>query len=192
MAEQLRAVAVYCGSSAGQGEVYREAASALGRALAARGLTLVYGGARIGLMGAVADAVLEAGGQVTGVIPRWLVDRELVHEGLTTVEIVDTMHARKARMAELADAFVALPGGFGTLDELFEALTWNQIGLHQKPCGVFNVDGYYDHLLAFVSHTIAQGFVPQGHRDLLRSADSAEALLDLLASRPAPPPKWEL
>lgn len=192
MAEEIRAVAVYCGSSAGHGEVYREAAGALGRALAARGITLVYGGARIGLMGAVADAALEAGGQVTGVIPRWLVDRELVHEGLTTVEIVDTMHTRKARMAELADAFVALPGGFGTLDELFEVLTWNQIGLHQKPCGLLNVEGYYDHLLAFVAHVIAQGFVPQGHSDLLRAADSAEALLDLLAAWPAPPPKWEL
>jgi uncharacterized protein (TIGR00730 family) len=192
MAETPRTIAVYCGSAAGHGDDYREAARALGAALARRQITLVYGGASIGLMGAVADAALEAGGHVVGIIPRWLVDRELVHPSLSVVEVVDTMHARKARMAELADAFVALPGGFGTLDELFEVLTWNQIGLHRKPCGLLNASGYYDHLLSFVDHVIGQGFVPAPHRDLLRAAPTADALIDLLSAAPAPPPKWEL
>jgi uncharacterized protein (TIGR00730 family) len=192
MADQPRAIAVYCGSSAGHGEAYRLAARQLGAAIARRGYTLVYGGARIGLMGEVADAALAAGGAVTGIIPRWLVDRELVHEGLTTVEVVDTMHTRKARMAELADAFVALPGGFGTMDELFEVLTWNQIGLHSKPCGLLNAENYYDHLISFIDHTIAQGFIPAQHRSLIAASPDADTLLDLIASAPAPRAKWEL
>lgn len=178
----MRAVAVFCGGSSGKGDVYREAAQAAGRTLAERGVTLVYGGGHIGLMGALADAALGAGGTVVGVMPQSLVDREIAHLGLSRLEVVPDMLTRKARMAELADAFVALPGGYGTLDELFEMLTWTQIGAQAKPCGVLNVGGYYDALLAWVDHAVREGLIRQGHRDLLQADADFGVLLDKLSA----------
>ncbi|MFN3598044.1 MAG: TIGR00730 family Rossman fold protein [Rubricoccaceae bacterium] len=174
-------MAVYCGARAGHDPAYAKAARALGTLLARRGLGLVFGGGRIGLMGIVADAVLAAGGEATGVIPQFLIDREVAHEGLTALHVVDSMHARKARMAALAEAFIALPGGLGTLDELAEMLTWAQLGLHAKPCGLLNVRGYFDGLLAFVDHAAREGFVRPDHRRLLTAdADAARLLASLL------------
>ena len=178
----MNAVAVFCGGSSGKGEVYLEAARTVGRTLAERGLTLVYGGGHIGLMGALADAALGAGGRVVGVMPQSLVDREIAHPGLTMLEVVPDMLTRKARMAELADAFVALPGGYGTLDELFEMLTWTQIGTQAKPCGVLNVAGYYDLLSAWVDHAVQEGLIRVGHRGLLQADTDFGALLEKLAS----------
>jgi uncharacterized protein (TIGR00730 family) len=187
----MKRVCVFAGSSAGAVPEYRTAAAALGRAVAGRGMGVVYGGAHVGLMGFLADAALAAGGEVVGVIPRALVARELAHTGLTDLHVVESMHQRKALMADLSDAFVALPGGWGTLDELFEILTWAQLGLHQKPCGLLNVRGYFDRLLAFIDHSIQEGFVRSDYRRLISVADAAEPLLGLLAS-PAPPivEKW--
>lgn len=181
---RLSSVCVYCGSSQGSSPLYRQQAEALGALLADRDLALVYGGGAVGLMGTVADAALAAKGRVHGVIPERLVDAELGHPGLTSLEVVPDMHSRKARMAELADAFVALPGGFGTFEELFEALTWAQLGFHQKPVGLLNIDGFYDPLLTFVDHAIAQGFVHPDYRRLLLVADSPEALLHALEQAP--------
>jgi uncharacterized protein (TIGR00730 family) len=187
----MRRVCVFAGSSSGVRLEYGTAAAALGQALAVRKMGLVYGGARVGLMGVLADAALGAGGEVVGVIPRALVGRELAHAGLTTLHVVESMHERKALMADLADAFIALPGGWGTLDELFEILTWAQLGLHRKPCGLLNVQGYFDPLLAFVDHSIEEGFVRRDYRRLIAVADRADALLDSLAA-PTPPiiEKW--
>lgn len=173
-------MAVYCGARLGQDPVYADAARALGARLACRGLGLVYGGGRVGLMGVLADAVLEAGGEAIGVIPEFMMAREVAHDGLTALHVVDSMHARKARMAALADAFVALPGGLGTLDELVEMLTWAQLGLHAKPCGLLNVRGYFDGLLAFVDHAAREGFVRPGHHALLTPDDDPERLLTAL------------
>ena len=158
---------VFCGSQKGTNPVFAEEARQLGRALAERNIELVFGGGHIGLMGVVADAVLEAGGRVIGVIPQGLVDRELAHRGLTTLHIVTTMHERKALMAELSDAFVALPGGFGTADELFEILTWKQLKLHAKPIGLLNTAGFFDPLLTWVGAAIGEGFVKEKYRDYL-------------------------
>ena len=155
----MRAVCVFCGASSGRLAAYADAARTLGATLAGRGLGLVYGGGRVGLMGAVADGALAAGGEVTGVIPQELVDRELAHEGLTRLHVVESLHERKALMAELSDAFVALPGGFGTLDELLEQLTWSQLGLHAKPIGLLDVEGYWGPLIALAQHATAEGFV---------------------------------
>jgi uncharacterized protein (TIGR00730 family) len=155
----LGAVAVYCGSSPGADPRVAGAAVDLGALLAERGIRLVYGGGRVGVMGALADAVLDAGGTVHGVITRALLDREVAHAGLSDLEIVDTMHERKARMADVADAFVMMPGGFGTLDEFFEALTWSQLGVHDKPCGILDVAGYFRPLLDFVQSAVAARFV---------------------------------
>jgi uncharacterized protein (TIGR00730 family) len=177
----MRTVCLFCGSAPGRGERYRDAARAFGAALAARGLALVYGGGHIGLMGAAADATLAAGGRVIGVIPRFLVERELAHPGLSELVVVETMHQRKAIMADRADAFAALPGGFGTADELFEALTWAQLGLHVKPVGLLDVDGYFGPLLGWVDHMTAEGFLARRDRERLLPADSPERLLDLLA-----------
>jgi uncharacterized protein (TIGR00730 family) len=187
----LRRICVFAGSSAGVRPEYVQAAAALGTAKAARGLDLVYGGAHVGLMGAVADAVLAGGREVTGVIPEALVARELAHSGLTDLRIVQTMHERKAIMAELGDAFVALPGGWGTLEEFFEALTWAQLRIHQKPCGLLNVAGYYDPLLTFLGHTVEEGFVREYQGRMVLAADRPGRLLDELA-RYAPPAgeKW--
>ncbi|MBX3726083.1 MAG: TIGR00730 family Rossman fold protein [Xanthomonadales bacterium] len=187
----MRSVCIYCGSSAGDRPAYAGLAQSVGRALAARGLTLVYGGGRVGLMGLLADAALAAGGEVVGVIPQRLVDAEVAHLGLARLEVVDSMHARKARMAELADAFIALPGGFGTLDELFEILTWAQLGLHGKPCGLLDVDGYYAPLVTWADQAVARGFVRPVHRRLLMVGTELDALLDELAAhRPEPVSKW--
>lgn len=166
----------------GVSPVYRAAAAALGTALAERGIGLVYGGARVGLMGVVADAALAAGGEVTGVIPQALVDREIGHSGLSDLRLVGSMHERKALMASLADAFVALPGGIGTFEELFEMWTWTQLGSHAKPCGLLNVAGFYDRLLGFLDHVVGEGFLKPVHREMLLVGDEPGALLDALAS----------
>ena len=176
-----RRVCVFTGSSPGVRREYRDAARTLGHLLAERGMGLVYGGAHVGLMGAVADAVLEAGGPVIGVIPESLVAREIAHTGLTELRVVGSMHERKAMMAELSDAFVALPGGWGTLEEFCEVLTWALLGLHAKPCALLNVGGYFDHLLAFVEHATAEGFVRQAHREMVLVADAPAVLLERLA-----------
>ena len=178
----LRSVCVFSGSSPGARPSYAETATALGREVAARGMRLVYGGASVGLMGAVADAALAAGGEVVGVIPQHLVDREVAHDGLTELRVTGSMHERKALMADLADGFVALPGGLGTLEELAEILTWSQLGLQSKPCGLLDVEGFFDPLLAFLDHTVAERFVSTEHRALVLAADRPDALLDLLSA----------
>ena len=182
----MRAVCVFCGSSPGARASYREAAQRLAASIAKRGIALVYGGASVGLMGAVADAALAHGGEVIGVLPRALETKELAHRGLTRLDVVDSMHERKARMAELADAFVALPGGIGTLEEWFEVLTWSQLGLHAKPCALLDVDGYYAPLQAFLDGAVAERFVRTEHRAMLLVDDDPERLLDALASWRAP------
>ncbi len=187
----LTSVCVFCGASSGNNPVYREAAITLGRTLAQRKLTLVYGGGAVGLMGIVADAVLEAGGEVIGIIPHSLNDLEIGHKGLTRLEVVDGMHARKARMAELADAFIALPGGLGTLEELFEVWTWGQLGYHGKPLGLLEVNGFYSKLTGFLDHLVQENFVREQHREMLQVNESAGDLLDALdAWRPTVLPKW--
>ena len=177
----MKSVAVYCGSSSGNQPIYTQQAQAMGRELARRGLTLVYGGGCVGLMGTLADAVLAEGGRVIGVIPGFLADKELAHQGCTELHVVETMHQRKLLMADLADGFVAMPGGFGTLEELFEVLTWGQLGLHHKPIGLLNVAGFYDQLLGLCDHMVAEAFVrPENRRQVLQHASPA-ALLDLMA-----------
>lgn len=177
----VSSVCVFCGSSPGADAAFTEAATELGQHLARRELTLVYGGAQVGLMGAVANAALEAGGQVHGVITRALVGHEIAHRDLTRLTIVETMHERKAAMADLADAFVMLPGGFGSLDEFFEAVTWRQLGIHAKPCGVLNVSGYFDALHAFLERAVTERLIRAEHHDMLVFDASAESLLDRLA-----------
>lgn len=179
----MNRICVLAGSKFGTRPEYRTGAEQLGRVLVHRGIELVYGGARVGLMGVVADAVLAGGGRVTGVIPETLVAREIAHTGLDDLRIVDTMHERKATMADLSDGFVALPGGWGTFDELFEILTWAQLGLHGKPIGVLNVEGYFDPLLSLVTHSINEGFVPRSSRAMISAAADAESLLTLMASQ---------
>lgn len=174
---------VFSGSKFGVRPAYRSAAEALGRQMAARQIGLVYGGADIGLMGALADAVLAGGGEVTGVIPEALVAKEVAHTRLSDLRIVPTMHTRKALMADLADGFVALPGGWGTFDELFEILTWSQLGLHNKPVGVLNVHGYFDPLLALIAHSIDEGFVSPRSGERVIVADDVAPLLDRLVAR---------
>jgi len=187
----VRRVCVFAGSSPGADRGYRAAARDLGRRLAERGAGVVYGGASVGLMGAVADAALEAGGEVVGVIPRSLVERELAHPGLTELHEVGSMHERKALMAELSGGFVALPGGVGTLEELFEVYTWNQLGLHAKPLALFNVRGYYDGLARFLDLAVAERFVSPQHRAMLLVAGELDALLDGLdAWSPPSQEKW--
>ena len=176
----IQSVCVFCGSSAGRDDRYAGAARELGELLAVQGIRLVYGGGRVGLMGVLADAVLAAGGTVTGVIPRPLVAREVGHTGLSELHVVETMHERKARMVELSDGFVALPGGMGTLDELFEVWTWAQLGIHAKPFGILNVGGYFDGLLAFVDHATGEQFVPPGHRAMLLTESDPALLLERL------------
>jgi uncharacterized protein (TIGR00730 family) len=172
---------VFCGSSSGVRPAYRAEAQTFGRLLAHRQIELVYGGARLGLMGALADAVLSSGGKVIGVIPDALMERELAHSELTELRVVSSMHERKALMASLSDGFVALPGGIGTLEELFEVWTWSQLGLHAKPCALFDIDGFYRGLVGFMDHVVAEGFLnPQQRRALIVEAD-AQALLARLA-----------
>jgi uncharacterized protein (TIGR00730 family) len=188
----MRRLCLFCGSSAGGSPEYAEGAGAFGRLMVRRGLGLVYGGGHVGLMGVLADAVLGAGGEAIGVIPQALVDRELAHSGLTELRVVDTMHQRKALMADLADGFVALPGGFGTADELFEILTWAQLGMHQKPIGLLNVRGFFDPLVAWIDHCVRERFIPPEHRALLAISANSEQLLNMLSRHePAPQmPKW--
>ena len=173
----MRRLAVYCGSRSGHSPAFASAARALGLALADQGVGLVYGAARIGLMGVVADAVLKQGGEVIGVIPECLMRDDVVHRSLSGLEVVKTMHQRKARMLELADGMVALPGGFGTLEELFEALSWLQMRLHDQPCGLLNVDGFFDPLLRYLDVSVEQGFLMPEHRDLLRQNTDADDLV---------------
>jgi uncharacterized protein (TIGR00730 family) len=175
-------VCVFCGARTGSSPRYAEAASALGRRIGERGLGLVYGGARVGLMGALADAALAAGAPVLGVLPRSLSSVEVAHAGLSELALVDGLHARKARMTAESDAFVALPGGYGTLDELFEALTWAQLGLHTRPLGLLNVDGFWDPLVATVDRQVASGFVTPADRALLSVEPEPDALLDALGA----------
>lgn len=182
----IKRVCVFCGSSTGAEPAYLHAASALGRALAERDIALVYGGASVGMMGALAATVLQAGGDVTGVIPRDLADKEVALTSLPDLRVVDSMHARKALMAELADGFAALPGGFGTFEEFFEVLTWAQLGLHHKPCGMLNVAGYYDRLMDFLDHAAAQHFVLPVHRDMVIIEENPDTLLDRFAVYQAP------
>lgn len=188
----IRRVCVFCGSSLGGRRVYREAARALGRALARRGWGLVYGGGGVGLMGTVAEAAAAAGSEVIGVIPRALMEREgVAADGLGELRVVESMHERKAMMAELADAFVALPGGLGTLEELFETLTWAQLGIHRKPCGLLDAAGYYRRLVALLDHAVGEGFVRPEHRELLVVGEEPEELLDRLEGhRPPRVEKW--
>jgi uncharacterized protein (TIGR00730 family) len=183
-------ICVFCGSSPGQSASYADAAADFGRLLAERGLGLVYGGATVGTMGVIADAALAAGGQVYGVIPKQLVDWEIAHRGLTQLYEVDDMHRRKAKMADLADAFVALPGGAGTLEELFEVWTWAQLGLHNKPIGLLDVDGYYSRLWPMLDHMVAEGFLRPEYRDSLQLDADPQRLLDELAEVETPEPKW--
>lgn len=188
---ELRNICVYCGSSLGNEPAYQEAAEALGRTLAERGIGLVYGAGNVGLMGVVADAALASGGRVIGVIPEALVRWEVAHDGLTERYVVQTMHERKAKMADLSDAFIALPGGLGTMDELFEALTWTQLGFHHKPCGLLNVAGFYDPLLTFLDSMVERRFLRPEHRALVRADPDISALLDSLAAfTPPTVAKW--
>ncbi|PSL12205.1 hypothetical protein CLV44_11939 [Marinobacterium halophilum] len=183
-------ITVFCGSSNGTDPIYQQTARELGGVFAEQGIELVFGGGHVGLMGTIADAVLANGGHVHGVIPEYLQSRELAHEGLTVLEVVPDMHARKARMAELADAFVALPGGIGTLEELFEVWTWGQLGHHEKPVVLYNVNGFYDPLLAFVERMRDEGFIRAAHTKMLQVVDTPDALLAALQDYRAPEQKW--
>jgi len=192
----MKRICVFCGSSAGNKPIYRGEAEALGRLLAARGIELVYGAGNIGLMGAVADACLEAGGTVIGVIPEALMGKEVAgrpvdHRALTHIEVVDSMHTRKARMAELADGFIALPGGFGTFEEFCEILTWGQLGFHAKPMGLLNVQGFYDPLLSLFDHAVDEGFLRPQNRAMVLAEIEIERLLTRMAAYQAEPvSKW--
>jgi uncharacterized protein (TIGR00730 family) len=178
----MKRLAVYCGSATPADPLYLETARLVGRTLAERGIGVVYGGGRLGLMGAVADSALAAGGEVIGIIPQALVDAEVAHRGLTDLQVVGGMHERKARFTELSDGFVTIPGGTGTMDELWEALSWAQLGYHADPVGVLNAGGFYDHLLALWDHMAAVGFVRPQHRELLIAADSLPELLERMAA----------
>jgi len=187
----MRRVCVFCGSSVGRQPAYVEAAKAMGALLAKRGIGLVYGGGNVGLMGVIADAVLERGGEVIGVIPQALANREIAHTGVTALHIVDSMHTRKAMMAELSDAFVAMPGGVGTFEEFFEAVTWTQLGLQRKPCGLLNVNGFYSPLSAFIDQAVTEGFIKPVHRAAIVVDSDPGRLLDTLATIRLPDvPKW--
>jgi len=183
-------ICVFCGSSTGADAAYADAARTLARRLAAEGIGMVYGGGNVGLMGVLADAALEAGGEIIGVMPRALQAREIAHAGLTELYVVESMHERKARMAELAEGFIALPGGAGTLEELFEQWTWAQLGIHSKPCGFLNVGGYYDDLRAQVERMVREGFLRPEHGAMLAFERDAQALLAWLRRYAPPPAKW--
>jgi hypothetical protein len=188
---KLRRVCVYCGSSSGNRPAFAVAAAGFGQLLAREGIGVVYGGASVGLMGIVADAALAGGGEVIGVLPEKLFEREVAHRGLTELHSVSSMHERKALMSELADAFVALPGGYGTIEEVVEAVTWTQLGIHAKPVGLLDVDGYFAPLLAFLDGAVAARFLAPAHRAMLLVGDDPTALLDAFrAYRPPPPFKW--
>jgi uncharacterized protein (TIGR00730 family) len=180
----LKSICVFCGSNTGRGDAYGAAARALAEAIARRGLRLVYGGGSIGLMGVLGEAALAAKGHVIGVTPRRLLEREVVHKGLTELHVVETMNERKTLMAELSDAFIALPGGMGTLDEMFEMLTWNQLGFHSKPCGLLDAAAYFERLMAFLDHSVAERFLMPEHRSMLIVERDPDRLLARLASEP--------
>jgi uncharacterized protein (TIGR00730 family) len=188
---ELRSICVFCGASPGSDPRYLEVARQAGATLADRGIRVVYGGGRRGLMGAVADAALTAGGEVVGIIPRGLVDRELAHPGLTELRIVETLHERKAQMADLSDAFITLPGGLGTLEELAEVLSWGQLELHAKPIGLLDVGGYFSALEAFLDGAVAEGFLAERHRRLLLRDDGLEGLLDQFAGWEPPAGRFD-
>ena len=183
---KIKRICVYCGSSPGKSPAYITAAKQLASVLSERGIGLVYGGATVGVMGAIADAVLEAGGEAIGVIPKSLAVKELAHENLSELHVVASMHERKAMMAELSDGFVALPGGWGTLEEIFEILTWAQLGFHDKPCGLLNIDGYYDGLIGFLENSFEQQFVNELCRPMLMTARDPKDLLDQFTNYQAP------
>jgi uncharacterized protein (TIGR00730 family) len=189
---KIGSICVFCGSSTGRGESYAANARLLGKAIVKNNCNLVYGGSNIGLMRIIADEVLSGGGQVTGVMPNGLADKEIAHNGLQNFHLVDTMHERKAMMASLSDAFIAMPGGLGTLDEIFEILSWNQLDLINKPAAMYNVDGYYDHLLKFLDHTVEEKFVRTEHRANLLVDDDAERLISRIKefAPQKPPSKW--
>jgi uncharacterized protein (TIGR00730 family) len=182
----MKRICVYCGSNPGLNPRFREAAVELGNELVARNLGLVYGGASVGIMGVIADTVIAAGGEVTGVLPQALNEKEIAHPGLTKLHVVASMHERKALMAELADGFIALPGGWGTIEEIFEVLTWAQLGFHQKPCGLLNEQGYYNHLFAFLEHAIEQQFVKAEYWPMLMMKPDAVSILDAFTRYKAP------
>jgi uncharacterized protein (TIGR00730 family) len=186
----VRRICVFCGASAGHAPAYVELATAVGVGLSARGIGIVYGGGRRGLMGALADAALAAGGEVIGVIPRGLVGRELAHPGVTELRIVDSLHERKAQMAELADGFICLPGGLGTLEELAEVASWAQLELHAKPIGLLGFAGYWDPLLAWLDHAVAEGFISTEHRRLVGVDPDLDALLARFEAWQPPPGRW--
>ncbi|MEW4452230.1 TIGR00730 family Rossman fold protein [Bremerella sp. JC817] len=187
----MKNLCVFCGSASGSRPVFVEVAQQLGRLLAEQNIHLVYGGGKVGIMGAIADAALAAGGEVTGVIPGALVDRELAHHDVTNLIVVDSMHQRKAKMADLADGFLALPGGYGTLEELFEVITWAQLGFHTKPCGLLNVDGFFDPLLTMLDEATDEGFMSEENRQLLlTSHDPAEVLRLLTEAHPHQKTRW--
>jgi len=186
----MKSICVFCGSSVGKQKSYTDKARSFGKLIAGNNLRLVYGGGNIGLMREIADAVLESGGEVTGVMPGLIAQNEIVHTGLTNLHIVDTMHERKALMAELSDAFVAMPGGFGTIDEMFEILTWNQLEIISKPAALYNINGYFDDLLTFVDHAVNERFVRLEHNNLIVEDDEHKLLAKLMAHEPLKAEKW--
>lgn len=182
----MKSICVYCGSSPGARPEYAHAAEALATELAGRGIAIIYGGSSKGIMGRLADAALAAGGRVVGVLPRSLIEKEVGHDGLHELHIVSSMHERKALMSELADGFIALPGGFGTLEEIIETITWAQLGFHAKPCGLLNVSGYFDALQQFIAHAVDEEFIRRQHHDILQVANTAAELLEKFAAYRAP------
>jgi uncharacterized protein (TIGR00730 family) len=187
----MKNICIFCGSNSGNGTVYADATRAMVRAIGDAGLGIVFGGGNIGLMGVVAEAALSAEVNVTGVTPRRLLEREMVHTGLTGLHVVESMHERKVMMAELSDAFIALPGGMGTLDEFFEMITLNQLGVHSKPCGLLNVGGYFDHLRAFLDHAVAERFVNPAHRDMIVLDDDPRRMIEKMRNWTMPQTsKW--
>lgn len=182
----MKSICVFCGSSLGKDKIYAEAATALGKLLAQSNIRLIYGGAQVGLMGTVADAVLNHGGQVTGVLPHFLSNKEIAHHYLTELILVGSMHERKLKMSELADGFIALPGGMGTMEELCEILTWSQLGLHQKPSGILNISNYYSYLSLFFENMVTEGFLKETHRSMVMIADNPEQLLQQMKNYQPP------
>jgi len=182
----MKSITVFCGSSFGSDDIYKEQATLVGETLAKKGIQLIYGGADVGLMGAVADGALNTGGKVTGILPRFLQSKEIAHKQLTELVLVETMHERKAKMNDLCDGVIVLPGGYGTLEEFFEMITWAQLGLHQKPIGVLNIGGFYDDLIRMVQTMVDKGFLKQINRDMLLIGDNIEELLEMMRNYKAP------
>lgn len=187
----MQSILVYCGANPGNKPIYKETAIALGREIARRNQTLIYGAGSLGLMGIIANSVLEENGKVIGIIPHFLDKLEVGHKNLTEIHKVETMHERKALMEKLCDGIITLPGGFGSMDELFEILSWSQLGLHQKPVGLLNVNGFYDHIIAQLDHMVSEGFLKQVNRDILQVSDTIEGLYEKMENyKPEPAFKW--